>query len=470
MTVAPSTGAPAGTGASGSGAPAGSAPSSGAPSSGAPSGPSGPSPAVSALFNDYPGLPSGSSTVPANGNPYPVPPAPKGNPSTPNIVPQVIANSQAPYNPQRDRNPITPDDVKRNAAFNRQLNANKAVSNLVAIIQRLTANVNSAKTDIAQFESNLKNAQAANNDCNNKVYDLANNATKVQNAIKDRQDRIAEANTKLADLAKIIRDLTNSRDALVSKRTEIENARSPDAGKLAGLRDQLKACEAQSDRLQKLLDDTNAKIADTRGQIKEVTDAANGAKNSVDLINQQLPAVDAKIADLQKQLADAQAQKDKLLNDRHRYQDIVDQAPAKLNTLNGVLQGLLNEVPKIQKQIADQAASCDEISKQLNDLRNAIAQKEADYKNLVDQINAQNALIKDRQADAKAVTDAAAGLPADIVALQQELARLQDASRNQYFICNDLADAVRKAQQNLDAINNKYTTEQGWLNDANLNL
>lgn len=103
-------------------------------------------------------------------------------------------------------------------------------------------------------------------------------------------------------------------------------------------------------------------------------------------------------------------------------------------------------------------------------MRNAIAQKESDYKNIVDQIKALDDLIKGKQGEAKVLTDGIAGLPAEIAALQAELARLQDASRNQYYICNDLADAVRKAQQNLDAINNKYKTESGWLNDANLNL
>lgn len=193
---APGSGAP-GSGTPGSGAPGSGTPGSGTSgpgSNGAPvttgGSPSGPSPSVANLYNNYPGLPTGSSTIPSSGGRYPTPAAPTGNPSTPNIVPQVIANAQAPYNPQRDAKQITPDDVKRNAAFNRQLNANKAVNNLITIIQRLTANVNAAKNDIPTFEEQLRNAQAANNNCNNRVYDLANNATKVQNAIKDRQDKI----------------------------------------------------------------------------------------------------------------------------------------------------------------------------------------------------------------------------------------------------------------------------------------
>lgn len=118
---------------------------------------------VSSLYTSYPGLPSGSNLAPQNGASYPVPASPSGNPSTPNIVPSVITSAQATYNLTRDQRTITPDEVKRNAAFNRQLNANKAVANLISIIQQLTANVNAAKNDIGILENQLKDANNANN-------------------------------------------------------------------------------------------------------------------------------------------------------------------------------------------------------------------------------------------------------------------------------------------------------------------
>lgn len=71
------------------------------------------------------------------------------------------------------------------------MNANKGVANLLAIIQQLTANINAAKNDIIIFENQLVAAQEANNDCNNKIFQLSNTRTKIQNAIKDRQDKIA---------------------------------------------------------------------------------------------------------------------------------------------------------------------------------------------------------------------------------------------------------------------------------------
>lgn len=108
-----------------------------------------PNPAVAALYESYPGLPAGTAPAVSADGRYPTAPLPSGKPAGPNIISSIISNAQAPYNPARDAKQITVDEVKRNAAFNRQLNANKAVANLISIIQQLTANVNAAKNDIS---------------------------------------------------------------------------------------------------------------------------------------------------------------------------------------------------------------------------------------------------------------------------------------------------------------------------------
>lgn len=56
-----------------------------------------------------------------------------------------IADSQATYNPARDSYKPTAFDIKKDAVLRRQSNANKAVANLISIMQGLTANSNSAK-------------------------------------------------------------------------------------------------------------------------------------------------------------------------------------------------------------------------------------------------------------------------------------------------------------------------------------
>lgn len=463
---APGSGSPSG-GAPGNGSPNGGAPGSGAPGSGAPG--SGPSP-VAPLYENYPGLPSGSSPTPPTGGRYPTPPSPSGNPSTPNIVPSVINSAQAPYNPARDAKQPTLDDVKRNAAFNRQLNANKAVANLISIIQQLTANVNAAKNDATVLQDQLKTADNANNDCNNKIYDLSNTRTKIQNAIKDRQNRISDANKQVAALTPVINDLTKTRDGLISKRTDIENTRSPNSVKLADLEKQLKDCNAAQNAFQKQIDDLNNQINGYNGDIKKTQDDMSAAPGAIDLINQQIPIVDSKIADLQKQLTDAQNQKLKLLQDKNKYQQVLTDGANRIKDLQNKIDGLNNRIPGIQELLAAQQVKCAAISKLLDDLRNQIAQKESDYKTLVDQINAQDGLINDKKDQAKKITDSIANLPSEISSLQQELARTEDSIRRQYYICNDAADAVRAAKQNLDALNNKFNTESSWLKDATSNL
>lgn len=79
-------------------------------------------------------------------------------------------------------------------------------------------------------------------------------------------------------------------------------------------------------------------------------------------------------------------------------------------------------------------------------------------------------MIKNKNDESKKYSDSVSTLPGEIAALQQELARVEDTIRRQYYICNDAADAVKKSKQNVDAINNKYQTESSWLRDANNNL
>lgn len=222
-------------------------------------------------------------------------------------MPSVIANANAPYNPERDQRTITPDEVKRNAAFNRQLNANKAVANLIAIIQQLTANVNAAKNDIGILEQQLRDAENANNQCNDQIYDLANNRTKVQNAIKDRQDRISEANTQVQNLRPALQALIDARDNLIKERNDLERAKSPNSARLTDLEGQVGTCHNQTDALQNQINDLNNQIAGVEFNISQTQQDAANAPSAIAQIDQQLPIVDSRIADLQRQLAEATA-------------------------------------------------------------------------------------------------------------------------------------------------------------------
>lgn len=66
--------------------------------------------------------------------------------------PSIIKTSQAPRS-DANRNKITEDDIKTTAIFERQLNANKAIANLLDIVDQLRANIKAATDDMVIFES-----------------------------------------------------------------------------------------------------------------------------------------------------------------------------------------------------------------------------------------------------------------------------------------------------------------------------
>lgn len=88
------------------------------------------------LINRYPGLKQGPSSFNIDYNANSI------------ITPQLILNAQATYNPARDSKQITQFDLKKNAAINRQLNAAKAIANLLTIIDRLTQSISIEKYNI----------------------------------------------------------------------------------------------------------------------------------------------------------------------------------------------------------------------------------------------------------------------------------------------------------------------------------
>ena len=79
----------------------------------------------------------------------------------------------------RDTKQVRVDDIKQNAIFNRQTNANKAVANLIFIIGRLTTNVNAATNDITILTQLLVNAETGLNACQVEAFNLANVKTKI---------------------------------------------------------------------------------------------------------------------------------------------------------------------------------------------------------------------------------------------------------------------------------------------------
>ena len=137
--------------------------------------------------------------------------------------------------PDRDSNSITVTQVKNTATFNRQLNSNKAVANLISLIQQLTANVNAARNDITLLEQALNTAELAYNQCNQEVFTLADTRARIENAISDRQGRLNEVNAKINKILTQIGSQTQILDQLIRRRTTAQQEASPNAKRLAEL-------------------------------------------------------------------------------------------------------------------------------------------------------------------------------------------------------------------------------------------
>ena len=75
-------------------------------------------------------------------------------------IPTQISNFQYTVNSARDEYQATASDIQSQAIFQRQINANKAVANLLSIIQQLTANVNGVQADIPAATAALNQAIA----------------------------------------------------------------------------------------------------------------------------------------------------------------------------------------------------------------------------------------------------------------------------------------------------------------------
>lgn len=99
----------------------------------------------------------------------------------------------------------------------------------------MTANVNAAKNDIVTLEQALKDAENANNACNNEIFGLADTRAKIENAIADKQNKINDINDKINKALPVLGSLTAKLDSLIKQRTEAQNAVSPNAKKLEQL-------------------------------------------------------------------------------------------------------------------------------------------------------------------------------------------------------------------------------------------
>jgi hypothetical protein len=140
-----------------------------------------------------------------------------GQNQAPNTTPMFIESAKAERLPT-NKDKITADSVKATAIFERQLNANKAIANLLDIIEQLTANANAAKADIPSFDAEVKNAVAAQRIVQAKILTAENQRTRLNTAINNLNDNINILRKQLKDLEVAYKDSTES---VTTKKTQL---------------------------------------------------------------------------------------------------------------------------------------------------------------------------------------------------------------------------------------------------------
>ena len=211
-------------------------------------------------------------------------------------------------------------------------------------------------------------------------------------------------------------------------------------------------------------------ISDLRIRIQTTRDNAAAAPGEITRIDLQIPIIDRKIIDLQNELVRAQSERSDLLAEKERFRKIITDASSTIAKYEADIVVLQRGIPRLEDSIAQQDGICQGIKSKLDELRAVIGKNEANFQILLEEITTQQNIINSQEDEINKLKDQVKGLPNELAILSNELNRVEGSLRRQFFICNDAADEVRKAKQNLEAMNLKLTTESQWLQEANINL
>lgn len=137
------------------------------------------------------------------------------------------------------------------------------------------------------------------------------------------------------------------------------------------------------------------------------------------------------------------------MNEKDRFRKIISDASSLVRQYESEILTLERGIPRLESSIDDQNAICEEISRQLDDLRSIVGKNEANFQIILEEIRTQEAMIGQKEDEINRLKDQIKGLPNEIAILTNELNRVEGSLRRQFYICNDAADEVRKAKQNV---------------------
>ena len=330
--------------------------------------------------------PSSSATGPADGS-YPTIKFPTGgNVNAPNFTPTEIAGSRATRTNQ-NRNEITADDVKTRATFERQVNAAKALANLLSIVKQATANKNAAQEETVKRQALYDDAVKKQRDAQAVVTKAEGDVARVRQAINLLNDNINGLKKKIADTEAQDKDLRSQRESVTQgaktaqgQLNEANNDLKTNQRNINDAKDAKASKEKECGDLDSALtgarNDRDGKVV----QLADLTYKLNNAKNQA--------AADAqKVKDLENQLA---AAKDNLAKSQDAVNDLTNQQNALNNAIADLNKRVDDLTARKNKCADDLAAIADRIQK-LYDNADALNQKkskiESELKQLTDKIS-----------------------------------------------------------------------------------
>lgn len=257
----------------------------------------------------------------------------------PNFTPTLIGDNQATRTGDY-RNQITVDDVKSKAIFERQLNAAKALANLLLIVKQATANKNAAQEETIKRQELYNQAISRQRDAQAAITKAEGDVARIKQAITQLLDNINKINKSLADLDALAKDKNAQRDAAKQGVTTAQTQLNDVTFQITGNKNDLTAaydaqnakqgeCNNIDNELNNAKNDRDAKI----GQAADVAYKVSAAKVQNDADNQR-------VKDLLNQLADAQAKAAaslKALNDLAAQQNAIQNA---INDVNNRIKDL----------------------------------------------------------------------------------------------------------------------------------
>lgn len=486
----PSGGSPTG------GSPSGSSPSGGSPTGSAPSS----GPGLIGSFPSGPGSPTGPSpsgttststttTIITSSNRQLAPPSVGYNPNyptgpgtsyptqqfptgtSPNFVssniPTQISNYQYTVNTSRDTYQATTSDIQSQAIFQRQIDANKAVANLLSIIQQLTANVNGVQADIPA-------ATAA-----------VNQAIADQRTVQQRVIAAENANKTLtANIATVRNDISTFQQTLTQVSNNLNNGQAAIDGNNSlkiSITTNLTDAQTRATALQTALNAANDAIKGAQNNINALNQNISGYQSQIATIQQDIDnaptymaSYDAKVKDLsntiaalEAQLADLKNQRDAAQNKSNYYRTLNATAGAQIRQLQNLINGLTIQITGTYQPIITNANA--QVAKITSDLNNLLP--------IISDLTARSQQVDIAIETAKRNRDGVSVQYTSIVTninrstttlnnLLSQVPAYNNALVQAYNDGNDANDRYAQLKAVLDALNAKYLSSLNELNDA----